>query len=194
MTRVILLRKRIFYLYLFFFLRNQCFQKEIQQHCLVTHAVWWFVLNWLWATQHGKVRKEVLGSSVRQVNSYRSHHTCLFTAVVQTFLWGKTAQCQERTDPTSFGLYLVSCTSTADAQGHSSSITHVRIVTLWQQWNNAGALFRGPDKKQRKWRQCYRWNILKQDGRILIIFFKLMGNNSYISHRSWRIKNWNYWY
>lgn len=152
MTRVILQRKKVFYL--LFLKEINGFKKKFNSivSITVTHAMWWFILNRLRGTQH--VRKVVLGSLVRQVNSYRSHHTCIFMVAIQTFLQGKTVWCKERTDPTGFGLYLVSCASTADAQGHSSSITHVRIVTLWQQWNNTGALFRGPDKKQRKWRQC----------------------------------------
>lgn len=62
---------------------------------------------------------------------------------------------------TGSGLHLVSCTSTADAQGHGCSVPHVRIVTLRQQRNDAGALFRGPDRKQKRRRRGHMLTCFK---------------------------------
>lgn len=118
-----------------------------------------FVLKGFWAICHSKVRKfwKVLWGKL----SLTDHTTLVFLQLLHKLFWRGKQWRQERTDPIGSGHYLVSCTSTADAQGHGSSVTHVRIVTLWQQGNNAGTLFRGSDKKQKKWRQCYMLTYFK---------------------------------
>ena len=55
------------------------------------------------------------------------------------------------------------------------------IVTLWQQGNNARALFRGPDERQRHFKS--RWNNFNQ------LCESYGKQQSYIRHRSCRIKN-----
>lgn len=123
MARAVLQREK----YFSFFLKISVLFKKFNSIVSTgaTHVMG-FALKPLSAIRHSEAGElgEAELARQAQTTAHVSFHSCDMNLSA-----GQTAWRQERA-ACRLGLYLVSCTGTADAQGHGSSITNVRVVTL----------------------------------------------------------------